>query len=102
VTFELFVRPAIELLQGAEPMALPFMAAQLTAAMRQKAALTHFLPARLTWTAEGVPQVTELPWKSSGDIVALARANGFLLVRPERLEMAAGEWAEFWPRRDAF
>jgi molybdopterin molybdotransferase len=102
VTFELFVRPAIELLQGAEPMALPFMAAQLTAAVRQKAALTHFLPARLTWTAEGVPQVTELPWKSSGDIVALARANGFLLVRPERLEMAAGEWAEFWPRRDAF
>jgi molybdopterin molybdotransferase len=102
VTFELFVRPAIELLQGAEPAVLPLMAVQLTAAVRQKAALTHFLPARLTWSAEGVPRVTELPWKSSGDIVALARANGFLVVRPERLEMAAGEWAEFWPRRDAF
>jgi molybdopterin molybdotransferase len=102
VTFELFARPAIELLQGAEPMALPLMAAQLTAAVRQKSALTQFLPARLEWNAEGVPQVTELPWKSSGDIVALARANGFLVVRPERLEMAAGEWVEFWPRRDAF
>jgi molybdopterin molybdotransferase len=102
VTFELFVRPAIEILQGALPSPLPLMAARLTAAVRQKAPLTHFLPARLEWGAEGLPIVTELPWQSSGDIVALARGNGFLVVRPERLEMGAGEWAEFWPRRDAF
>jgi molybdopterin molybdotransferase len=102
VTFELFVRPAIEILQGALPSPLPLMAARLTAAVRQKAALTHFLPARFEWGAEGLPIVTELPWQSSGDIVALARGNGFLVVRPERLEMGAGEWAEFWPRRDAF
>jgi molybdopterin molybdotransferase len=101
VTFELFVRPAIELLQGADPQPLPMMAARLTAAVRQRAALTHFLPARLEWSAEGLPSVTELPWLSSGDIVALAKGNGLLVVRPERLEMAAGEWAEFWPRRDA-
>jgi molybdopterin molybdotransferase len=100
VTFELFVRPAIELLQGADPQPLPLMPARLTAPVRQKAALTHFLPARLAWDADGVPSVTELPWLSSGDIVALAHANGFLVVRPDRLEMAAGEWAEFWPRRD--
>jgi molybdopterin biosynthesis enzyme len=73
----------------------------LLAAVRQKAALTHFLPARLEWSPEGLPTLTELPWASSGDIVALARANGFLVVRPDRLEMSAGEWAEFWPRRDA-
>ena len=102
VTFELFVRPALELLQGAEPMPLALMAARLTAPVRQKAALTHFLPARLEWDAGGVPHATELPWQSSGDIVALARGNGFIVVRPERLEMAAGEWAEFWLRRDAF
>jgi molybdopterin molybdotransferase len=101
VTFELFVRPAIELLQGAEPQPLPLMAARLTAAVRQKAALTHVLPARVEWSSDGLPSVTELPWLSSGDIVALARGNGFLVVRPGRLEMAAGEWAEFWPRRDA-
>ncbi|MGB6546081.1 MAG: gephyrin-like molybdotransferase Glp [Candidatus Acidiferrales bacterium] len=102
VTFELFVRPAIELFQGAEPPPLPLMAVRLIAPVRQKAELTHFLPARLEWSADGLPSVTELPWQSSGDIVALAHANGFLVVRPERLEMAAGEWAEFWPRRDAF
>ncbi len=101
VTFELFVRPAIELLAGAEPTPLTLIPARLAAPVRQKAPLAHFLPARLEWTAEGVPNVMELPWLSSGDIVALARGNGFLVVRPERLEMSAGEWAEFWPRRDA-
>jgi len=101
VTFELFVPPAIELLQRAEPLPMPLMPARLTAPVRQKAALTHFLPARIEWSAESLPSVTELPWHSSGDIVALAHANCFLVVRPERLEMAAGEWAEFWPRRDA-
>jgi molybdopterin molybdotransferase len=101
VTFELFVRPAIELLQGADALPMPLMAARLTKPVRQKAPLTHFLPARIEWSADGLPSVTELPWQSSGDIVAIAHANGFLVVRPERLEMAAGEWAEFWPRRDA-
>jgi molybdopterin molybdotransferase len=101
VTFELFVRPAIELLQGMEALPMPLMAARLAAPIRQKAVLTHFIPARVEWSADGLPSVTELPWQSSGDIVALAHGNGFLVVRPERLEMAAGEWAEFWPRRDA-
>jgi molybdopterin molybdotransferase len=100
VTFELFVRPAIELLQGAEAQELPIVAAKLAGPVRQKAPLTFFLPARLESRA-GEPVVRELPWPSSGDISALAHATGFLVVRPERLEMAAGEWAEYWPRRDA-
>ncbi len=100
VTFELFVRAALELLSGAEARELPIVAARLAAAVRQKAPLTYFLPARLEWRG-GEPLVRELPWPSSGDIVALAHATGFLIVRPERLEMAAGEWAEYWPRRDA-
>jgi molybdopterin molybdotransferase len=100
VTFELFVRPALELLQGAEARELPIVAAKLAAPVRQKAALTYFLPARLE-SRGGEPVVRELPWPSSGDIVALAHATGFLIVRPARLEMAAGEWAEYWPRRDA-
>ena len=100
VTFELFVRPALELLQGAEACELPIVAAKLAAPVRQKAALTYFLPARLE-SRGGEPFVRELPWPSSGDIVALAHATGFLIVRPERLELAAGDWAEYWPRRDA-
>ncbi len=97
VTFELFVRPAIELLQGAEAQELPIVAAKLAAPVRQKAPLTFFLPARLESHA-GEPVVRELPWPSSGDISALAHATGFLVVRPERLEMAVGEWAEYSQR----
>ncbi|HYB62189.1 MAG TPA: gephyrin-like molybdotransferase Glp [Methylomirabilota bacterium] len=100
VTFELFVRPVLEVLQGADPRELQIVAAKLAAPVRQNAALTYFLPARLE-SRGGEPVVQELPWPSSGDIVALSHATGFLIVRPERLELAAGDWAEYWPRRDA-
>lgn len=98
VTFELFVAPAIDLLGGTAARALPLFRAKLAKAVKQKAALTHFLPARVLWeTGEAV--VEELPWQGSGDIVALAAANCFLVVREARLEMAAGEWCEVLPRR---
>jgi molybdopterin molybdotransferase len=101
VTFELFVLPAIDLLGGTAPRPLPFFCAKLAAPVRQKAALTHFLPARLTWSA-GEPVVRELPWQGSGDIVALAQANCFLVVSETKLELAAGEWVSVLPRRDIF
>jgi molybdopterin molybdotransferase len=101
VTFELFVLPAIDLLGGTAPRPLPFFCAKLAAPVRQKAALTHFLPARLTWSA-GEPVVRELPWQGSGDIVALAQANCFLVVPETKLELAAGEWVSVLPRRDAW
>jgi molybdopterin biosynthesis enzyme len=42
-----------------------------------------------------------LPWQGSGDIVALALANGFLVVGPERPEIVPGEWVDVLPRRGA-
>ena len=101
VTFELFVLPAIDLLGGAAPRPLPFLRARSAAPISQKAALTHFLPAQLTWSA-GEPVVRELPWQGSGDIVALAQANCFLVVPETRLECAAGDWVDVLPRRDVF
>jgi len=106
VTFELFVLPALDVLSGAAPRPLPLFRAKLAAPVKQKAALTHFLPAELTWAGgapeSGAPTVQELPWQGSGDIVALAQANCFLVVPETRLEMAAGEWVDVLPRRDAF
>ena len=99
VTFELFVVPAIDLLNGAEPRPLAFFRARLGSPLKQKAALTHFLPAQVTWR-EGEPVVQELPWQGSGDIVALAQANCFLVVPETRLEWNAGEWMDVIPRRD--
>ncbi len=101
VTFELFVLPAMDVESGATPRPLPVFHAKLTATVREKPPLAHFVPARVEW--EGTEaRVTVLPWQGSGDVVTLAAANGFLVVSPNRLEIAAGEWADVLPRRGAF
>jgi molybdopterin molybdotransferase len=98
VTFELFVVPALDILSGAAPRALPLFKARLAAPVKQKAALTHFLPAVVEWPG-GEPLVRELPWQGSGDIVALVQANAFLVVPQSKLEWAAGDWVDVLPRR---
>ncbi|HZC65404.1 MAG TPA: gephyrin-like molybdotransferase Glp, partial [Candidatus Dormibacteraeota bacterium] len=49
VTFELFVSPAIDMLNGAKPRALAFVEAELAEELHEKPGMTHFLPARLEW-----------------------------------------------------
>ncbi|HET9400449.1 MAG TPA: molybdopterin-binding protein, partial [Candidatus Acidoferrales bacterium] len=101
VTFELFVLPALDLLSGAEARELPVLRAKLAAPVRQKAELTHFLPARVEWI-DGEPTVRESPWQGSGDIVALAHANCFIVVPAGKLEWEAGEWIGIVARRGVF
>ena len=96
VTFELFVTAAMDILGGSAARALPLLRARLGEAVRQKGGLTHFLPARIEWSGEE-PLVRELNWKGSGDVVALGRANCFLVARGEQ---EAGEWGVVLPRRD--
>ncbi|MGB6483554.1 MAG: gephyrin-like molybdotransferase Glp [Candidatus Acidiferrales bacterium] len=98
VTFELFVTPALDILGGTEPRALPLLKAKLTDSVEQRAALTHFLPALLEWP-EGEATVTALPWQGSGDIATVARGNCFLVVPQSKLKLAAGEWVDVLPRR---
>jgi molybdopterin molybdotransferase len=100
VTFELFVVPALDILSGAAPRVLPMFKAQLAASVRQKARLSHFLPAVVEWNT-GEPVARELSWQGSGDIVALAQANCFLVVPSDRLQCSAGEWVNVLPRRGA-
>ncbi len=101
VTFELFLLPALDILSGATPRRLPLLRARLVAPTTQKSALTHFLPAKLEWPQgeTGEPTVREIPWHGSGDIVALAEANCFLVVPQAKLEWRAGEWIGVLPRR---
>lgn len=98
VTFELFVLPALDLLSGAAPRELPVLRAKLAAPVRQKAELTHFLPARVEWSG-GEATVSELKWQGSGDIVALAQSNCFIVVPAAKLEWEAGEWIGIVARR---
>lgn len=99
VTFELFVVPAIDLLSGAEARELPLLEARLSEAMKEKAGLAHFLPARVEWRS-GVPEVKPLRWQGSGDIAALAKANCFVVVPADRETIEIGERVSVLLRKD--
>jgi molybdopterin molybdotransferase len=100
VTFELFVTIAIDVLSGAEPRPLPIVRARLTHALHEKSELTHFLPAVLQ-NGRGEPEISVLPWQGSGDVVAMAHSNAFVIVPPKKLNWDAGEMALVLPRRGA-
>jgi len=90
VTFEIFVRPLLDALCGAPPGKLRFVLARLGSEVRTKTGLTRFLPARLSGEFERT-QVDLVRWQGSGDAAAMARANCFLVVPPDREWLAAGE-----------
>ena len=124
VTFELFVRSAIEILSGTEARHLPFIEAILTSRLSEKPGLTHFLPAIMecggpaaAFTASAAPgldqrehssrnappapespRVAPIPWQGSGDVVAIAHANCLLVVPPDRETIEAGERVQVLPR----
>lgn len=99
VTFELLAIPALDILGGAEPRPLPLLKAKLKDAVEQRAALTHFLPARIEWF-EGGAIVSPLQWQGSGDMATVARANCFLVVPQNKLKLSAGESVDVLPRRE--
>jgi len=97
VTFDLFVRPAIDILSGTDPRPLPLVEAALTEALSEKPGLTHFLPARLTWDSD-TAHVSPVRWQGSGDVVAMAHANCLLVVPANRETIGAGERVRVLPR----
>jgi molybdopterin molybdotransferase len=99
VTFELFVVPAIDLLSGAPARPLPFLKATLAEAMKEKPGMTHFLPARVQFDS-GEAHVKPLAWKGSGDTVAMAKANCFLVVGSDIQSLAVGENVNVLMRKD--
>ncbi|HEV2352306.1 MAG TPA: gephyrin-like molybdotransferase Glp [Terriglobia bacterium] len=93
VTFELFVRPAIALMGGADFEFPAFLRARLGKPYQQKSGLTAFMPARVA-TAAGEPVVTLVGWQGSGDLVGVSAANCFLVVHPDQNELKAGDWVD--------
>jgi molybdopterin molybdotransferase len=89
-TFELFTRQVVEALSGTEPTRLKSAQARLNKEFKTKTGLTRFLPAIL---AGGLydSHVEVVPWQGSGDMLAAARANCYLVVPPDREKLAAGE-----------
>ncbi|HLK07373.1 MAG TPA: gephyrin-like molybdotransferase Glp [Candidatus Angelobacter sp.] len=90
VTFELFARQMVEALSGAQPDRLKSAKAKLRKEFKTKTGLTRFLPARLEGGLDD-PEVEVVPWQGSGDMLAAARANCYLVVPPDREKLAKGE-----------
>lgn len=89
VTFLLFAAPLLSALRGCRELGPRFALARLVpkAERHSKAGLTRFLPAFCSFGARGgeFPEVKFVPWQGSGDLVALARSNCFLVL-PEGAE----------------
>jgi molybdopterin molybdotransferase len=97
VTFELFARPMIEALAGMTPQRLVFLSARLKSEIRTKTGLKRFLPAVLSGEFEN-GEVELARWQGSGDIAALARANCYVVIPPDRERIDAGEWVSLLMR----
>jgi molybdopterin molybdotransferase len=104
VTFELFARPAIELLGGrATVPPLGLTCARLaTDYAQRKLPLTVFAPARLEppVPADGIGPALVRPIASqgSGDLASLAAADVFLVIEPGMTAIAAGALVPILPK----
>ena len=94
VTFLLFAAPVLVALAGNAESHPRFALARLaTSADRHaKAGLTRFLPAFCDFSAapDQPPQVSFVPWHGSGDLVALARSNCFLVIPEDAHSLEPG------------
>jgi molybdopterin molybdotransferase len=88
ITYQLFARPALELLAGVKEPLLPLLTARFRAPFKHKLGLTRFLPAHL---ASDGASLEHIPWQGSSDIPALARANVFLIADYDRESWAVGD-----------
>ncbi len=97
VTFELFVRPMLQALAGMKPRPLIFLRARLKSDIRTRTGLKRFLPALLSGEFENA-EIELARWEGSGDVAALARANCYLVIPPDREQITAGEWVSLLMR----
>jgi molybdopterin molybdotransferase len=98
VTFELFVRPALALLGGADAAPLQFLQAPLVEAYHQRAMpLTVFVPARLD-SSERVTAVRPVSSQGSGDLAAMARAECLMVLEPDTVTLPAGAPVRLLPK----
>jgi molybdopterin molybdotransferase len=91
VTFDLFARPLVEALGGGTPRKLMFLHAKLKSEVRVKKGLKRFLPAVLSGEFEQA-EIELAQWHGSGDIAAMALANCYIVIPPDREHIPAGEW----------
>jgi molybdopterin molybdotransferase len=86
----------LDALSGASPTPLCFLKARLKSDIKTKTGLTRFLPALLSGEF-GQTEVELARWQGSGDVVAIARANCYAVIPPDREHIPAGEMISVLP-----
>jgi molybdopterin molybdotransferase len=79
VCFHLFVAPMLRALAGRTEIAPLFVEARLAEEVKGGTRVTRFLPAEVTGAWDGVA-VRVVGWQGSGDVVANARGNGYVVL----------------------
>jgi molybdenum cofactor synthesis domain-containing protein len=93
VTFNVFARPALRLLQGDGSPLLSTLRARLAGAIKDSSSRRSYLPARL-FIEDGEAVVESLKWAGSSDLVAFMRANALIVVPEETHEIEGGEMVD--------
>lgn len=95
VSFQVFVRPALRVLQGLPPEPPALVTAALSAPVTSPAGLRHYLRATLTFDDdEGRYSVAPAGGQGSHQLAALAAANALIVVPEDVESLPAGAQAD--------
>lgn len=94
VGFELFVRPALRLMQGFSALDRTVVSAQLTHDVAKRPGRRHYLRGRLTRAADGTLEVASAGSQSSALLSVMHRANCLMILREDVAQIRAGEQIE--------
>lgn len=90
VTFEIFVRPAIQKLLHNEEIARPRLQATLTQSAPSNTKRTHFVRGKLSFSAEG-PTFTPLRVQNSSDLLSMRQAQALAILPPASQPASKGQ-----------
>jgi molybdopterin molybdotransferase len=90
VTFEVFVRPFLGMMHGRRT-ANPRIRAKLKSGTGKPIDRVHYMPGKLSYPGEFL--VEPIPYRSSGDMISVTKANCFVVV-PIGTAYQAGDTAE--------
>ncbi|MBL8861281.1 MAG: molybdopterin molybdotransferase MoeA [Planctomycetes bacterium] len=98
VGFEVFVRPALYKMEGADPATWdpPLRRGRWAGAEPKPNPRQQHLPVVVEHGADGVDLLRPLAWSSSADIVELSRAQGLAVIEPEA-RLTAGALVPYRP-----
>ena len=99
IGFEVFVRPALARLEGAEDEVAPRLrGGRWTGGKTAENPREQYLPVRIRRGEDGADELEPIRWRSSADIVGLTRADGLAVVEIGRT-LDRGDRVEYRPLR---